>query len=341
MQIKCLHRNMYRLYTYARTQECLSSYKNKHQIIVNKWEKLKSENVSDKVCQEFSGVSRATYYRAKAKLADLAKNMVPPSKRPKKVNKPRWGEAQMQLVLQIRRHNPTYGKAKIAVILKRDHEQTISESTVGRIIKALMNKGLITRSASSLRVKRKREFRNHAKAWEYGMKGNQPGEMVQVDHMTVTKNQLHTKHFQAWDPKSKFIFANVYSKASSLTAKKFLLELQRQAPFKIKSIQVDGGSEFMRDFEESCQDLGIELYVLPPRRPQYNGGVERGNRIFREEFYEKSNLLADSIGAMRYELSKALDKYNTYRPHFNLKGLTPMQYIGNQLSETTTQSHII
>jgi hypothetical protein len=41
-----------------------------------------------------------------------------------------------------------------------------------------------------------------------------------------------------------------------------------------------GGSEFMKHFENECQKLGIELYVLPPKRPQYNGGVERANRTF-------------------------------------------------------------
>ena len=48
---------------------------------------------------------------------------------------------------------------------------------------------------------------------------------------------------------------------------------------------------------------------------------------FHEEFYANPNLLADSIGHMRHELSKALNIYNTFRPYFNLKGLTPMQYI--------------
>lgn len=339
MQIKYLHKNIYRLYSYARTQESLDKYREKYQLIVNKWEKLKSEGVSDALCQEFVGVSRATYYRAKAKLSDLAKNIIPPSKKPKRVNKPRWGEAQRQLVLQIRRANPTYGKAKIAVILKRDHGLSISESTVGRIIKHLMGRGLVIRSSSALRARRIREFKGHAKAWQYGMKGNKPGEMIQIDHMTVSKNQLYIKHFQAWDRKSKFIFANVYHKATSLTAKKFLLELQKQSPFKIQSIQVDGGSEFMKDFEQACQELDIALYVLPPRRPQWNGGVERGNRIFREEFYDRPNLLADTIGAMRVELSKAVQKYNTYRPHSALNGLTPMQYINNTLSEANSLSH--
>jgi hypothetical protein len=33
------------------------------------------------------------------------------------------------------------------------------------------------------------------------------GERVQIDHMTVTKNGISFKHFQAWERKSKTIFA--------------------------------------------------------------------------------------------------------------------------------------
>jgi hypothetical protein len=37
----------------------------------------------------------------------------------------------------------------------------------------------------------------------------------------------------------------------------------------------------MAEFEQTCKELDIPLIVLPPSKPTYNGGVERGNRIFR------------------------------------------------------------
>lgn len=332
MQIKALHKNVYKLYAYSRTQECLDVYRKKYEDKVHRWEKLAEEGVSKETAQEILGFSRATYYRMKKILKDLEKGISPPSKRPKKLNKPRWGEVELQLVLRVRRENSTYGKEKIFFILKRDHGQTISESTVGRIITHLKARGLITNSPSALRTKRKRNFQGHAKSWTFKeYKTMVMGERVQIDHMTVTKNGISFKHFQAWDRRSKFIDAAIYSNAKSSSAKRFLLDFVRQAPYKILSIQVDGGSEFMAEFEEACAELGIPLIVLPPSKPTYNGGVERGNRTFREEFYDRPNLLADSIGAMRYELNKAKEKYNTYRPHRVLKGLTPMEYINNNI----------
>lgn len=84
------------------------------------------------------------------------------------------------------------------------------------------------------------------------MKSFKPGEMIQIDHMTVTKNNISMKHFQAWDPKTKTIVAEVASNATSSAAAKFLRKVVQEMPFKILSIQVDGGSEFMRHFETEC-----------------------------------------------------------------------------------------
>ncbi len=66
-----------------------------------------------------------------------------------------WGGAEKQLVLKIRRTHPDYGTEKIAAVLKRDHGQTMSESTVGRILTFLKDKKLITRAPTALRFKKK------------------------------------------------------------------------------------------------------------------------------------------------------------------------------------------
>lgn len=329
MQIKSHHKVIYNLYAWVRTQDCLDAYRKERQDKVRKWETLKAEGVSDEKCREFAGISRATYYRYKKTLKNLEEGHTPPSKRPKTLNKPRWGEAEKQLVLRLRRDNPTYGKEKIAIILLRDFGKKLSASTVGRILTHLFAKGLIVKSGSAPRRKRKRNFhKNHARPWTYKDYADiKTGERVQIDHMTVTKNGICVKQFQAWDRRSKFIHAQLYSNAKASSARKFLMELIENAPFKIKSIQVDGGSEFMAEFEQACKDLDIPLIVLPPAKPQYNGGVERSNRTFREELYNKPGLLADSIGALRAELKKALHKYNSFRPHKALDGLTPMEYL--------------
>lgn len=109
------------------------------------------------------------------------------------------------------------------------------------------------------------------------MKAKQPGKMVQIDHMTATKSGVTVKHFKAWDPPSKVIIAEAYSNATSHTGKKFLLKVLETAPYSVKSIQVDGSSEFMKEFEEECLARNIPLFVLPPKKPKYNGGLNESH----------------------------------------------------------------
>jgi len=335
MRIYGLHKNIYTLSQYTLSQEKLESYRKRYEKSVKLWERAKLEGCEDDFCQEISKISRSTYFRYKKILKQLSKGILPPTKRPKTRRKPSWGEAEIQLVLRIRRAEPSYGKDKIGRILRRDHGSKLSDSTVGRILKHLQKKGLIQKSISALRIKRKRNFtKGHAKSWQYKDYDKMViGERVQIDHMTVTKNNITVKHFRAWERRSKYIDAKLYGNAKSTSARKFLLDFVANAPFKVLSIQVDGGSEFMAEFEDACAELNLPLDVLPPASPKYNGGVERGNRTFREEFYARKDLLADSIGALRAELTKALHKYNTYRPHFSLKGFTPMEYINNNYLE--------
>ncbi len=131
MQIKELHSGIYKLYDYACKQKAIKIHREKYQSRVDKWEALKKAGAHEDRIPAFVGLFRATYYRDKQRLNALDQGEIPPSKRPARVNKWQWGEAERQLVLRIRRKNLTYGKAKIAVILKRDHDCILNESTVG------------------------------------------------------------------------------------------------------------------------------------------------------------------------------------------------------------------
>lgn len=92
--------------------------------------------------------------------------------------------------------------------------------------------------------------------------------MIQIDHMTVTKNGFSFKDCGAWEPLTKTAVADVYSNASSQTANRFLEKVIKEMPFPVRSIQVNSGSEFMKHFVKACAEKGIHLYVLSPKRPQ-------------------------------------------------------------------------
>ena len=46
MQIIRLHKNVYKLYAWARTQECLDAYRIKYEATVRHWDALRAEGVS-------------------------------------------------------------------------------------------------------------------------------------------------------------------------------------------------------------------------------------------------------------------------------------------------------
>lgn len=329
MQITCLHNNIYRLYTYAKRQESHQELKKQYKDAIEKFEKLERDGAQNDTKKACGAISRATYFRYKKKLALLEeKGIAPPTRRPHKTREKTITQKHKDLVLKLRQENPTYGKFKIATIIKRDHEDlAISESSVGRILKNLTERGKIQRSLSAKPMKKlPRKFDKHAKRWKYGQRAAKPGELVQIDHMSVWHNGKLFKHFQACDPTTKVVIARAYSCATSTCAKDFLRRVQASSLFPIRSIQVDGGSEFMQHFEAECQAQHIDLFVLPPKSPKHNGCVERTNRTFREEFYANTSSIADTCCSLNEELDQAVHKYNTYRPHQALRGATPYDY---------------
>lgn len=97
-------------------------------------------------------------------------------------------------------------------------------------------------------------------------------------------------------------------------------------PFPVKAIQINGGPEFMAEFEQACQALGIRLFELPPRSPKLNGAVERANRTHTEEFY-KCALAAPTLAALSAELRQSEIIYNAVRSHQALDYLTRQEFI--------------
>ena len=296
------------------------------------YKQLRLEGCTEETALKAICISRSTYFRWKRALIEKGpKGLELGSKKPKTVRKKQWTIELQSLIYRLRRENPIYGRLKIHALLQREFSgfAKISVATVGRILKRLVELKRILpvwALSSSTRPKRRRIFDKHAQRWKYGMKAVQPGELVQIDHMSVKLGTGKSfKHFQATCPVSKLTVTEVCSGATSAAATKFLSKVKEQMPFQIHSIQVDGGSEFMKDFEAACQMQEIALYVLPPKSPKYNGCVERRNATFKYEFYYRY-VGDDNIDSVRVALQLYQARYNTYRPHQALKQDTPMNY---------------
>jgi transposase InsO family protein len=278
-------------------------------------------------CRHFD-VSPQTFYRWKRRYnpKDL-KSLEDRSRRPRHVRQPTASIGLLEAVLGKREAHPRWGKEKIAKLLNEDGWQ-VSVSMVGRIIKRLKDRGLLKEPIwNSVSVRKRQQQRPYATRKPKWYEPKEPGDIVQLDTMDVRPLPgVVVKHFTARDVISRWDVLEAHTRASSSVATAFMHTLLARMPFPIRAIQVDGGSEFMADFERECQRLGVKLFVLPPNSPKLNGHVERAHRSHTEEFYELTN-----SGFEIAELNQALFEwekvYNTVRPHQSLGYLTPQKFL--------------
>ncbi len=180
-------------------------------------------------------------------------------------------------ILKIRQAEIMWGKEKIKRELEKE-EVFVSVSTVGRVLKYLLDKGKIQniKKIKSRRAHYRKNTKIRYAERIRNQKPNAPGELVQIDHMVLELyNGLSLKEFRMIDPTTRISLSRIYSNATAINAREFLKEVREELEFEIKSIQVDGGVEFMGEFEDYCEEEGIKLYLLPPRSPKMNGYVER------------------------------------------------------------------
>ena len=301
-----------------------------------KYKKLREKGFSEKEALDFLNIKRSTFFLWQKNYRNLCGTMKMKttglenkSRRPHNIRQANViTQTLVSHVLEIRQAEPMYGKEKIKRELEKDGV-FVSVSTVGRILKYLMDKGkiqnikLMKKKTSTVREREKRK--RYAERIRK-QKPEKPGQLVQIDHMVLNLyNGLHIKEFRAVDPITRISISRIYSSANAINAREFLKEVIFELDFPIESIQVDGGSEFMAEFEDYCEEMGIKLYVLPPRSPKMNGFVERANETYRYEFWNVYEI-PDTIEEARKLLKKYERKYNCERMHQSLNYLTPMEY---------------
>jgi putative transposase len=279
-------------------------------------------------CRHY-GISPQTFYRWKNRFDpyDLT-TLEATSRRPHHVRKPLTPAPVEDRILELRTKYPRWGKNKLVVLLRREGLQ-VSSSTVGRVMKRLKDRGVLV---EPINVRQAREARRRRRKPRYAIRKPQgyrvtaPGDLVQVDTLQIRLQSDDRRwQFSTRDLISRWDVSRAYRHASSYAAALFLEYMERKFPFPVRAIQIDGGSEFKKHFEEACRERRIRLFIIPPRTPKLQGYVERANRTHREEFYE-----VEDIGLRLEEHNKQLEEwdktYNHIRPHQSLDYLTPAEY---------------
>ncbi|HET6375580.1 MAG TPA: integrase core domain-containing protein [Methylocella sp.] len=291
---------------------------------VQRWRRAMADGLTAGQAARAVGVSRATLYRWQKKPEPL-------SRRPHRPRGRQWTSGLARAIEELRSGNPMWGKRKIAVLLRREGF-ACSVSTVGRILAHLVKRGavvavpILRRRPAAKRIRLTAKER-YARRLPKGRKAKSPGELVQIDTLFVNVSpDRAVKHFTAYDPVAKWTIGRVCTQASASSAKSLLDKLLTEAPFPVRGIQVDGGSEFKSVFEAECQARGIELFVLPPKRPDLNGCVERAQSTWRYEFYAVYDL-PHQIDKLQAFVDAFAYRFNHHRPHDALGGRTPAEYL--------------
>ncbi len=280
-------------------------------------------------CRHYN-ISPQTFYRWKNRFdPERLSSLDDESRRPHRVRKPVTPAAVEDEILILREKYPRWGKDKLVVLLRK-HGIKVSTSTVGRVIKRLKERGVLV---EPLNIRQAREARKRRRKPRYairrpnGYRVTAPGDLVQVDTLKVYLQGDHHERWQfsARDLISRWDVSRAYRQATSFSASLFLEYMERKFPFPIRAIQIDGGSEFKKHFEEACRAKRIRLFIIPPRTPKLQAYVERANRTHREEFYE-----VEDIGLPLDEHNQQLEQwdrtYNYIRPHQSLDYQTPAEY---------------
>jgi len=279
-------------------------------------------------CRYF-GISPKTFYRWWNRFdpKDLT-SLEEESRRPRHVRQPQTPAAVVEAILELRTQYPRWGKKKLVVLLARKGIQA-SASTVGRVMNRLKARGVLVEplnvTQAKLARKRRRKPR-YAVRKPKEFRAQAPGDLVEVDTVQIKLVPSEIRfQFSARDVVSRFDAIRAYKHQSSAKAAHFLHYLRKKFPFRVRAIQIDGGSEFKDLFEEECQAQKIPLFVLPPKSPKLNGHVERSNRTHREEFYEVYDVDLE-LEEHNRQLAEWEYVYNYIRPHESLDYLTPNQY---------------
>ncbi|MGH2448819.1 MAG: integrase core domain-containing protein [Chloroflexota bacterium] len=282
-------------------------------------------------CRHF-GIARSTYYRWKQRyIPQRPATLDNRSSRPHAPRRPTWTTQEALAVRDLRAQFPRMGKEKLAVLL---HAQDLhlSVSTVGRILTYLRATSQLIEPVARTPWK---TYTRHPRPYAIRKPKDYPVDLLQFDTMDLRPRAgMIRKHFTAVDLVSRVSSAATRTAASATTACDFLDQLQRQFSVPIKAMQVDGGSEFMAEFEATCRERGIRLFVLPPRfqraptaKPLVAGCVERTNRTYRQEFYECYDGPLD-LPTLQIALADFQHTYNHVRPHQALGYRTPAAALG-------------
>lgn len=169
------------------------------------------------------------------------------------------------------------------------------------------------------------------------------GELVEIDIKYVPDLVRSRQYYQftAIDCASRWRYLKIYDDFSNGSSMKFLKELITVAPFRVRAIKTDNGSNFtnrytgyfkssdpvnprLHPLDLLCQELNIIHYLIDPGKPAQNGKVERSHRTDQEMFYDRNKF--KTLKELKAKIRSWNAEYNDLE-HCGLNGKTPNEML--------------
>lgn len=253
--------------------------------------------------------NRQFVYRQLDKYDGTVQSLALKSRKPKGHPNEHTAEELLLIKRMLKRHG-RYGLAEVYVrCLKKGYKRSFG--SMCRQIRIKKMKPVI---------KMKKSYTKHNK-----FTATFVGEKVQVDIKYVPVECIlfpsyGKRYYQitAIDEFSRKRILKIVDEKSSYETAKFLENLEDEMGFKIHTIQVDNGYEFVNDPDKTDKKSAFQLvadkkgYVVKrtrPYSPWQNGKVERSHREDGKILYNRTKFI--SLKDLKTKVKKHQDKYNS------------------------------
>lgn len=270
------------------------------------------------------GVGKSTLYEWKKVYESSGKNkycLVPKSTRPHHTRTMTLNPQLVEFIKAMRVEYGNLGRAKIKPFLDEYAKSIGINSYATTKISTI-----VRRKNFFFERKRKKKARKPLTQWvKRSPKEKVPGYIeMDIVHLWILERKYY--FVTALDVVTRFAWVSIAKSPSSKWTRIAFDEFTRQYQHKIRAVQTDNGSEFLKDFHKHLESKSIKHEFAYPRSPKINGYIERFNRTFREEFLYRYEL---SITENKFEqkLNQYLTWYNTKRPHCSLNMKSPLEHM--------------
>ena len=169
-------------------------------------------------------------------------------------------------------------------------------------------------------------------------KAYEPGYLhIDVKYLPQMADESRRRYlFVAIDRATRWVFIRVFPAKTAANARRFLRDLERACPMRIRTILTDNGKEFTdrlfglrkrsatgeHAFDKLCTALDIDHRLTPPKSPQTNGMVERFNGRIEEVLQSHHFRSGEDLDTT---LHRYVLLYNQQLPQSALASKAPLQ----------------